>query len=151
MKKLRELTRKTRPCQGFALEEVMVSMTIAALGIAGIVSGYFLSAELADWSTAFKAAQALAVQRLEQTRAARWDTLASPVVDELVTGNFPQVVSALDIPQTGSNVVYGTNKTTITAVSVNPPLRLIQVDCTWSLFRRGPFTNSVFTYRSPDQ
>ncbi len=84
-------------------------------------------------------------------RAAKWDLLAYPAVDEAVSTNFPAVVAALDMPTTGNNPIYGTNVVTITTVSVNPPIRMISVDCVWRGVNRGIFTNTISVYRSPDQ
>jgi len=46
---------------------------------------------------------------------------------------------------------YATNFTTITSVSANPPLKLIRVDCVWSFMKHGIFTNTLVSYRAPDQ
>ena len=98
------------------------------------------------------AANNLAMQRIEQTRACKWDTQASPVIDELVSANFPPVIELLDVPVVGTNETYATNFTTITEVSQNPPLKLIRADCVWTLEMNGQlFTNSFHVYRSPDQ
>lgn len=136
---------------GFTLIEVVTSMGVAAITIGAILSGYILSAQRSDWSACSVAAQSLAMQRVEQTRAAKWDTMAYPVVDQLVSSNFPVFVAVLDVPVVDTNVVYATNQTTITTVTTDPPLKMIRVDCSWSLMSRGPFTNTVITYRSPDQ
>ena len=92
-----------------------------------------------------------AMRRLEQTRAAKWDPLAYPSVDDVVQSNFPVTITNLDIPLNGTNAVYATNTTTITLISTNPPLKMVRVDCVWSVLSRGPFTNSLITYRAPDQ
>lgn len=134
----------------FTLAEVVVSAAIAAMSVAGIVYGYTQSTKRAEWSGYSLAAQALAVQRLEQTRASRWDPDAG--VDQLVSANFPIQTVVLDIPVIGTNAAYATNVTTITSISTNPPLlRMIRVDCTWIFPTTGRvFTNTVATYRSPD-
>jgi hypothetical protein len=93
----------------------------------------------------------MAQWRLEQTRAAKWDTLASPPVDELVSSNFPVLIAPLDVPVAGSTAQFATNLTTITTVSTDPPLKMIRVECVWSLLARGPFTNTLTTWRAPDQ
>lgn len=136
---------------GFSLEEVVMSIALSGLSLAGIISGYVLAAQRVDWSAYSFAAQTQAQQRIEQTRAAKWDTMGNPQVDEVVSSNFPQMIAALDFLKSSTNVVYGTNKTTITTLSVNPPLKMVQVDCIWSYHSRGPFTNTVITYRSPNQ
>ncbi len=126
-------------------------MAIAGVLIAGLILGYQQTLERAEWSAHSLAANSLAMMRLEQTRAAKWDTLATPVVDELVASNFPPAIEILDIPIAGTNVALATNITTISAVSTNPPLRLIEVQCVWSFYTGRVFTNTVTTYRAPDQ
>ncbi len=134
----------------FTLVEVVVASLLAAIMVAGIIYGYTQSAERAEWTGQSLAAQALAVQRAEQTRAAKWDTEAG--VDRLQSTNFPTQITILDLPVSGTNVVYATNFTTISNVSVTPPLlKMIRVDCVWMFMRRGRvFTNTVVTYRAPD-
>ena len=86
----------------------------------------------------------------EQARAAKWDLDGSPSVDQLVTGSFPLRLEILDIPRSGTNIVYATNITTISTLSPTPPLKLIRVDCIWRFISRGPFTNTAMTYRTVD-
>ena len=140
-----------RPAPGVTLVEVVISMAIAGVTITSILSGYVFSAQQLERASCSTAAELMARQRLEQVRSAKWDPLANPPVNEMVSGNFPIVISALDIPVTGNNPLYGTNSTTITTVSDDPPLMMIRVDCVWSFMSRGPFTNTVATYRAPDQ
>lgn len=137
--------------EGFTLAEVVISMAIASLAISGVIYGYVMTAQRAEWSSYSLAAQSLALQRIEQARACKWDPAGYPPVDELVSSNFGVVVDILDIPMSGTNVVYATNYTTITTVTANPPLRMIRVDCCWMFQKRGAFTNTVATYRGPDQ
>lgn len=128
-----------------------MSIALSGISLAGIISGYVLAADRADWSGLSFSAQSQALQRMEQTRAAKWDTMGYPAVDEMVSSNFPQVVTALDFLRSSTNVVYGTNTTTIDTISSDPPLKMVQVDCVWSYRSHGPFTNTVITYRSPNQ
>lgn len=127
-----------------------MATAIAAMTVAGILYGYTQSSKRAEWSSYSLAAQAMAVQRLEQTRACRWDTETG--VDQLTSANFPTQVMLMDIPVIGTNGFYGTNVTTITTISAtSPQLRMIRVDCTWKFPTTGRvFTNTVATYRSPD-
>lgn len=128
-----------------------MSLAVAAIGISGIVGGYIVAARRAEWSACAAAAQSMALEHLELTRAAKWDPLASPAVDELVSSNFPVLIQPLDIPVTKTNVILATNTTTISTLTTDPLLRMVRVDCVWSLPTRGPFTNSITSYRSPDQ
>src|SRR5712664_3746549 len=95
--------------RGASLVEVVISIAIAMVAILGSVNGYILSANRAEWSGYSLAAQSLAIQRLEQVRAAKWDTVAFPNVDQLVATNFPPQTSILDVPISGTNVVYAIN------------------------------------------
>lgn len=134
----------------FTLAEVVLSAAIALMTVTGIIYGYTQSCQRAEWSSYSLAAHAAATQRLEQTRACRWDTEAG--VDQLVATNFPQQIVLLDIPVIGTNGFFGTNTTTISTISgTSPMLRMIQVDCRWRFPMTGRlFTNTVVTYRSPD-
>lgn len=134
-----------------SLVEVVVAIAISTMSISATVTGYVLASNRAEWSAYNLAAQSLAIQRMEQTRAASWDPSGYPVTDELVQANFPVVVEVLDVPIAGNNIVYATNTTTISTISANPPLRMIQVECVWSFTNRGLFTNTIATYRAPDQ
>ena len=144
-------TNKRRKLLGFSLEEVVMSLGIATMTISGLMSGQVLAYKRALWTAASAAAQNKAMAKLEQTRGAMWDTKGVNGADELVSANFPTVVETLQVPITTTNVIYATNYTTITTISANPPVKMVQVDVVWSCLGRGTFTNSVFTYRSADQ
>ena len=143
--------RRRRRCSGTSLEEVVMSLAIAAISTGGISTGYMVSLQRAEWAARSQAANSLARQRLEQVRAAQWDVLAYPAVDEVVSGNFPVAVQALDLPTSGNNPDYATNVISITTVSANPPVKLVRSECIWRFMDRGLFTNSITICRSPDQ
>lgn len=128
-----------------------MSVAISAISVGGIMQGYIMSSQRVEWLACSQAANSQAAQRMEQVRAARWDSSAYPALDEVVSTNFPAVVAAFDMPTTGSDQIYGTNVVTITTVSVNPPVKMVSVECTWRAFNRGLFTNTISAYRSPDQ
>lgn len=138
-----------RNALGFTLQEVVFSMSIAALAIAGLITGHSMASQRALWGAHSQAAQAMAIMRAEQTRAARWDPHAVPPVDDLIEANFPMEVSPLDLPVTSDSPPRGTTYTTITSISADPPMRLVRVECVWSCLGRGPFTNTIIQYRSP--
>jgi len=142
---------RRRRSQGGSLVEVIFSLGIATLTIAGSVNGYVLSAKRAEWSAYSLAAHSLAIQRLEQVRAAKWDTATYPAVDQVVQSNFGPVTNILDVPVSGSNIVYAISRTTLNNISANPPMKLVQVETVWSFLNRGTFTNTVTSYRAPDQ
>ena len=136
---------------GITLSEVVISIAVSAMSVAAVVSSYVLSARSADFISHTSAADLAAQARMEQTRAAKWDTGASPVIDEVMGTNFPAQIVPLYAPVVGGTMLYGTNYTSIAVVSQDPPLKYVQVDCVWSYPHRGPFTNTVVAYRSPDQ
>ncbi len=134
----------------FTLMESIIASSIAAMMFGGIVYGYIQSGRNAEWSAYSFAAQSMAMQRLEQTRACKWDPESTPSVDELVSSNFPAVVSILDVPMSGSNYIYATNITTISTISTAPQLRMIKVDSIWGFINGRLYTNSIATCRAPD-
>jgi Tfp pilus assembly protein PilV len=136
---------------GFTLVEAITSVCVAVIMITGVVNGFLQSAEQAEQSSYSLAAQAQAIRGLEQTRAAKWDNLGFPSVDQVVTENFPLRVEILDVPMRGDNIVYVTNFTTVATVSADPPIKLVRVDAVWSFLDRALHTNSAWTYRAPDQ
>ena len=142
---------RIRFLKGFSIPEVFVSLAVLGVTVGGAISGYVVAVERSQWSACSRAASALALQRIEQARAAKWDTLVSTPVDELTTNNFPSVVQPLDLPSSGNNYVYATNLTTITTVSTSPPMRMVRVDCVWPMAAHGVFTNTMIVYRTPDQ
>lgn len=139
------------PRSASSLLEVIMSIAVASVAIVGSVTGYVFSAFRAEWSGYSLAANSLALQRMEQVRAAKWDTQARPVVDKLVGANFPVVTNILDVPVSKTNIVFATNYTTIAMVSANPPLKMVRIDCVWPYMKHGVFTNTIISYRAPDQ
>jgi prepilin-type N-terminal cleavage/methylation domain-containing protein len=141
---------------GFTLTEVVISLAIAGLVFSGVIYGYVLTTDQAEWSCYSLAAHSLAMQGVEQARAAKWDPQAWPGVDELGVTNFDQV-STMDVPViAGGNPTLATNYISISTVSIYPPLRELRTDCVWNLpYRKGrtggPFTNTVVTLRAADQ
>jgi prepilin-type N-terminal cleavage/methylation domain-containing protein len=139
---------------GFTLMEVVISMLIMGLAFGGILVAYMQSANRAEWAGYSLAAQAQAVQMMEQFRAASWDTLAIPQVDQ--TTNIAAVTAyTLDIPISGTNAIWMTNYTSISTLTLatnNPPtqVKMIRVDAVWPWKGRF-FTNTLITYRAPDQ
>jgi type II secretory pathway pseudopilin PulG len=138
--------------KGFTLAEVVVSIGIAAFTIGGVIACYLLAAARGEWSSASAAAHRLAMQKMEQWRGARWDLT---VTNELLTNAVGELVieeaAVLDTPQTGTNVLPAIARTTISPLAGDRPCVMVRVDCVWSLPTRGPFTNTLITYRAPDQ
>ncbi|HPC62252.1 MAG TPA: prepilin-type N-terminal cleavage/methylation domain-containing protein, partial [Verrucomicrobiota bacterium] len=128
---------RRRAVQGMTLTEVVISLAIGGVLFGGLISGYMQSAARAEWSAYYLAGHALALQRLEAARAAKWDTQAAPPVDLLVSSNFPVLVDVLDVPVAGTNLVYATNTLTVETVSTNPPLKMVRSETVWAFHRRG--------------
>ena len=125
-------------------------MLLLGIVVSGVVAGYMQTEKQAEWSAYSLAAQSLAMQSIEQARAAKWDPYAYPAVNE-ITNLARLTTNVLDIPISGTNIAYATNRVGIRLVSTVPPLMEISVTNTWSFMNRGVFTNTVLTYRAPDQ
>jgi type II secretory pathway pseudopilin PulG len=150
--RLESFGQSVRCGKAFTLAEVVISLSILGLTMSGLLAGYIFSANRAEWAAYSLAAQSLAMQRLEQTRAARWDPWDTQGnTDEVVIAKFPVTREILDIPLIGTNKVYATNFTTIKLISTNPPCKMIKVDCVWNFMGRRNYTNTVATYRAPAQ
>ena len=91
------------------------------------------------------------MERLEETRSARWDTASWPVVDQLVATNFPDEVVSLDMPGSTTGGTSATIKTTDFPNFTHPPIRGIRVDCIWQFRGVEMITNTIETIRAPDQ
>lgn len=144
-----KISRSKKEC-AFTLAEIVISTALGSITIGASIYGYVLAAKRAEWSGYSLAANSLAMQGVEQARACKWDPNAAVPIDQLVSSNFPMRVNILDIPITGTNIVYATNFTTISVVQTNPPLKMIRVDTLWMFMSDGPYTNTVVTYRAPD-
>lgn len=136
---------------GMTLVEVVVAMAISTLAVVAIVTGYLFSITSAQRSALSMTASARAVERIEQTRSAKWDLSSWPAVDQLVSTNFPDEVVILDENAACNRITYATNITRISQISLNPPLKEIHVDCVWNFKGNQLLTNTVETCRAPDQ
>jgi type II secretory pathway pseudopilin PulG len=145
------LKRGRRPEQGMTLVEVLVAFVISGMAVGGIVSGYILANTSAERFGLSLAANAQASERMEQMRSAKWDTSSWPAIDELNITNFSNQVVKLESSWNGSNIIYATNFAQISTVSINPPLRRVRVDCVWNFRGTQVLTNTIETFRAPDQ
>jgi prepilin-type N-terminal cleavage/methylation domain-containing protein len=137
--------------EGMTLVEVVLSLAISAVAVAGIISGYIFSmASAQKWALSL-AANAKAMERIEETRGARWNISIWPSVDQLVATNFPDQLVILDHSASGGGIVYATNITQISDISADPPLKRIRVDCIWTFKGSLLFTNTIETCRGPKQ
>ena len=133
------------------LVEVIIALAITGLTLGGIIAGYIFCATAAVKAELVQAANARALERVEQTHSAQWVTSVWPIVDQLVATNFPNEVVSLDTPGSGSGGTSATIQTTISQISVNPPVRRIRVDCIWQFRGTELITNTIETIRSADQ
>jgi hypothetical protein len=133
------------------LVEVIVALAITGLTVGGIVAGYIYCETAAIKGGLVQAASARAMERIEDTHSARWDTSVYPVVDQLVASNFPNESVSLDMPGSGSGGTSATIQTTISQISTTPPIRRIRVDCIWNFMGTQVITNTIETIRAPDQ
>ena len=153
----------------FTLVEVVGAIAIMGLVFSGTILGYVQATKRAQWSGYSLAAQALAIQQIEQVRCARWDIYQN--INEctniaLNNWTFANNVltgyswTNLDIPYSGTNnYITATNYVKISLIYINgnsnPPVqvRMVQVDAVWP-FRWGGsttyFTNTLLTYCAPD-
>src|SRR5204862_2734871 len=145
--KIAALTKKLsrRSVSAFTLAEVVVCIAIMALLFGGIITGYMQGAYRAEWTGYNLAAQALAMQQIEQAKSAKWDK----DVNEF-TNLLTQTWAILDLPRTGTNKVYATNYVTVTTnqISITPDVfvQMVKVDTVWPYIRKGQvlyYTNTV--------
>ena len=139
--------------RGFTLAEVVVTVWILAFVLSGMIFGYITAARRTEWSGYSLAAQALAIQQLEQARSAKWDIISVPPVCEIT--NIPTTTwTNIDVPYSGTNYIRATNYTMISniVISTIPPVSIymVKVDTAWR-FRGKVFTNSIANYFAPDR
>ena len=134
------------------LVEVIIALAITVVTMAGIVNGYIYCTTANVKESLYMAANARAMERLEEARAAVWDSTYNGV-DQLTSTNFPDQTVTLDKSgsASGSGITMATIKTDISQISTTPPLRRIRVDCIWLFKGSEPVTNSIETCRAPDQ
>ena len=120
--------RRRRGSAGFTLIEVAISALIVAMVFGGIIMAYEQSGQRVEWTGYSLAAQALAMQTIEQARATVWDPAQTPPVNELTNLNLmgatfvsgpPNYIltgfttNILDVPYQSTNYVMATNYVTI--------------------------------------
>ena len=138
----------------FTLVETMMALVVAGVIFGGVLMAYIHSARFSEWTGYSMAAQALSLQQLEQTRAAKWDTQAVPEAYEITNSFFSTSGIPLDVPRNGTNILYATNFISIGDVTAAPGsgvrLKMLRVDTVWS-YREKLFTNTTATYVAPDR
>ena len=162
---------EVRPARedAFTLLEVVFSVMITGVVFAGILTGYITSARRAEWNGYSLAAEGLNMQQMEQIRAAKWDTQTTGTnSDETTQMNLigwaqsggiwtGYTYTNLDTPFNSTNsstIVFATNYMTMSTItlSTNPAtsIKMIKSETVWP-FRGKFYTNSIATYRAPDQ
>src|SRR5215470_8330511 len=98
----------SRNVAAFTLAEVVMCLAIVALVFGGIITSYVQGAYRAEWAGYNLAAQALAMQQIEQAKSAVWDGSHNEFTN-LVLMSW----AILDLPRNGTNKVYATNYVTV--------------------------------------
>ncbi len=153
---------KSTRSSGFSLMEAILSILIMGLVFSTVLIAYTQASTRAEWSGMSLAAEAMCLRQIEQFHAAKWDTETTPPVDQ--TTNIPSpVASVLDLPISGTNVVWATNTSTVSTVTIstNPlvNIKMITVQTVWpfgtyysnGVYHTTYYTNTVVDYRAPDQ
>src|SRR3954469_4310227 len=91
---------QTESSAGFTIIEVLVAVFIMSIMFGTIIYAYVSTNDRAEWSAYSLAAESLAMQGIEQARAAKWDPQAWPVVDDLGVTNYTQI-EKLDVALSG--------------------------------------------------
>jgi len=153
---------------GFTLVEVVMATAILAMVFGTVLVAYTQSAHRAQWSGFSLAAQAMAVQQLEQARSGVWDPTDNPGKNELtnltmigwsyasgVWSGYTNVT--LNLPVSGTNVMTATNYVSVRYVtnSTSPLVyvQMVRVDTVWPFYGHGTvhyYTNSVANYFAPE-
>lgn len=136
--------------------EFLICFVIVSFALGGIMTGYVLSSQKSDFVAASAAAQRVANAQMERLRAARWDRYGGSPTNELgglVAAGQTSMVVVLDMPMpvtlTSPPVaVLWTHVRSNSSSSL--PLLLLRVDCVWTNGGRGPFTNTLISYKAPD-
>jgi type II secretory pathway pseudopilin PulG len=148
------VTKKSlRGVAAFTLAEVVVCLAIVALLFGGIITGYMQGAYRAEWAGYNLAAQALAMQQLEQAKTAVWDKDHNEFTNLVL-----KTWATMDLPISGTNRMYATNYVTVTTNQIlsSPAIYvyMVKVDTVWPYIRKGQtlyFTNTLADYYAPDQ
>jgi type II secretory pathway pseudopilin PulG len=145
---------RRRDVLAFTIVEVVIAVFISTMIFGTVIYAYVSANDRAEWSAYSLAAQSLAIQGIEQARAAQWDPESWPVIDKLPVTNYTRV-EKLDVAVSGTPVL-ATNYVSISTIATSPQIRQLRADCVWVLVSRyhgaaGPFTNTAVTFRASDQ
>lgn len=156
----------------FTLVEVMVSIVILAMVMAGVCYGYAQANRIATFCSMSQASQAFALRGMEAARAAKFNpwniwtnTGADPGGSQMElpptsSGAALMFTNLLDIPIKGNPLTdftyYATNYVYVTWYPSNqeiePPMEMIRSVSVWTFpLTMKKYTNTVVTLRGPDQ
>jgi hypothetical protein len=135
-----------------------MSIAVLAVVMASIILCYIQTCERAQWTGYALAAQGLAIQQLEQARAAAMDPNGSVCeLTNIAPSGSTTTHATLDLPVPGTNYVWATNYVGIKLVtnSVNPVVTvyMVRVDTVWPLTVAGQvqyFSNTAACYYAED-
>ncbi len=152
--------------RAFTLPEVVIAVAIVSMVLGGMTVAYTQATRRAQWSGYQLAAQALAMQSLDQARAAVWDqTLQKNEITNLNLSAWSYSAGVLtgyswtnlDIPISGTNVVRATNYVTASMINItgntNVQVQLIKVQTVWPFLWGNVnrlYTNTIAVYCAPD-
>lgn len=160
--------RAKEKVRAFTLAEVVIAIAIVATVLSGMLVAYSQATRRAQWAGYQLAAQALAIQSLEQARSGVWDQSLNlnQLTNLTLSGrsNAGGVMTGytwtnLDLPISGTNVVRATNFVSVSMLylngSTNPPVQvqMIRVDTVWPFLWGNVnrlYTNTISTYCAPD-
>lgn len=164
--------------RAFTLVEVLMSILILSLVLAGVCYGYAQANRLAVWESMSQAAQSFALQGMEQARAALWNpwdeyTNTGPGTEDELPPSANAVYTQqdfMDIPMKGlpystvsgnaftnytyfvTNYVYITKVTNSSEGYFFSQLREIKSVVVWKFpFTGKNWTNTAITFRASDQ
>ena len=139
----------------FTLVEVVMSIAILALVMAGMVLGYVQTNHRAEWSSMSLDAQSFASEAIEQVRAAQWSLNGGTATNQLQLLPLSYTrTNTLVIPSTGklTNVLTTVTISSALYANDNPPLRQFTAQCIWYFpGKTNRFINTVITWRAPDR
>ena len=157
-----------RRVRAFTLAEVVIAIAIVATVLSSMTVAYTQATRRAQWAGYQLAAQALAIQTLEQARSAVWDQ--SQNLNQITNLNLANWAYSsgvmtgyswtnLDLPISGTNVVRATNFVSVRMLNLNGStnplvqIQMIQVNTVWPFLWGNVnrlYTNTISTYCAPD-
>ena len=148
-------TAVRRACAAFTLMEVVISLMVLTIVLAGLIYGYAQINRNAEWNNLSLVGQAFASDYVEQARGAQWNsqlTSGGPGTSDplLCPTNYTRLDT--NFSASGRSQVVTTTVSIASLTTNNIYLRQIRADSSWVFPLTGQtFTNTVVTQRAPDQ